>query len=126
MTFGGAIYRLDPGAAAGDAADMIDGGIGDDSLFGGLGNDTLLGAQGNDVLTGGAGNDNMRGGAGNDTYVVIDNSDTVNEAIAGSSGIDTVQSSISFSLANSARLLGPVEKSDAHRLRRYQTAPAMP
>ncbi len=109
VTFGGAIYRLDPGAAAGDAADMIDGGIGDDSLFGGAGNDTLLGAEGNDVLTGGAGNDNMRGGAGNDTYVVIDNSDTVNEAIAGSGGIDTIQSSISFTLANTARLLGAVE-----------------
>ena len=105
----GAIYRLDPGAAAGDAADMIDGGIGDDSLFGGVGNDTLLGAQGNDILTGGAGNDNMRGGAGNDTYIVIDGSDILNEAIAGSSGIDTVQSSISFSLANSARLLGMIE-----------------
>ena len=109
VTFGGAIYRLDPGAAAGDAADMIDGGIGDDSLFGGAGSDTLLGAEGNDVLTGGSGNDNMRGGAGNDTYVVIDNSDTVNEAIAGSGGIDTIQSSISFTLANTARLLGTVE-----------------
>jgi Ca2+-binding RTX toxin-like protein len=109
VTFGGAIYRLDPGAAAGDAADMIDGGIGDDSLLGGIGNDTLLGAQGNDVLTGGNGNDSMRGAAGDDTYVIIDNSDTVNEAIAGSSGIDTIQSSISFSLANTARLLGAVE-----------------
>ena len=109
VTFGGAIYRLDPGAAAGDAADMIDGGIGDDSLLGGIGNDTLLGAQGNDVLTGGAGNDNMYGGAGNDTYVVNVDGDTVNEAIAGSSGIDTVQASISFSLANSSRLLGSAE-----------------
>src|SRR5688572_751547 len=109
VTLTGAIYRLDPGAAAGDAADMIDGGIGDDSLFGGIGNDILLGAQGNDILTGGAGHDNMGGGAGNDTYIVIDGNDTVNEAIAGSSGIDTVQSSISLSLVNSARLLGTVE-----------------
>ncbi|HKP25759.1 MAG TPA: PQQ-dependent sugar dehydrogenase [Dongiaceae bacterium] len=108
VTFGGAIYRLDPGPAAGDAADMIDGGIGDDSLFGGVGNDTLIGAQGNDALTGGAGNDNMRGGAGDDTYIA-DGGDIVNESVAGSGGIDTVQSSISFSLANSARLLGMVE-----------------
>ena len=109
VTFGGAIYRLDPGIAAGDAADMIDGGIGDDSLFGGAGIDTLLGAEGNDTLNGGGGNDNMRGGAGDDTYVVIDNNDTVDEAIAGSGGIDTIQASISFGLAATARLLGMVE-----------------
>jgi Ca2+-binding RTX toxin-like protein len=108
VTFGGAIYRLDPGIAAGDAADMIDGGVGDDSLFGGIGNDTLLGAAGNDVLTGGAGSDNLLGGTGNDLYIVIDNTETINEAVAGG-GIDLVQSSISFSLANSARLLGMVE-----------------
>jgi Ca2+-binding RTX toxin-like protein len=108
VTFGGAIYRLDPGAAAGDAADMIDGGIGDDSVFGGAGNDTLLGAAGNDVLTGGAGKDTMRGGAGDDTYVVIDSGDIVDEAIAGSGGIDTVQSSISFTLT-SASSRGAIE-----------------
>ena len=35
--------------------------------------------------------------------------DTVNESLAGSTGIDTVQSSISFSLANTTRVLGSVE-----------------
>jgi len=108
VTLGGAIYRLEPGAAAGDAADMIDGGIGDDSLFGGVGNDTLLGADGNDALNGGAGNDTLRGGAGDDTYIVIDGSDIVDEAAAGSGGIDTIQSSIGFSLAATS-LRGVIE-----------------
>ena len=36
-------------------------------------------------------------------------SDIVNESLAGSNGIDTVRSSISFSLANTARVLGSVE-----------------
>ncbi len=94
VTLTGAIYRLDPGIAAGDAADMIDGGIGDDSLFGGVGNDTLLGAQGNDILTGGAGNDNMRGGAGNDTLaggIGADSLDggTGNDLMKGGTGNDT-------------------------------------
>ena len=46
---------------------------------------------------------------GNDVYVVDNAGDIVNESLAGSSGIDTVQSSISFSLANTARVLGAVE-----------------
>ena len=58
------------------------------------------------TLDGGAGADNMRGGAGNDVYVVDNAGDIVNESLAGSNGIDTVQSSISFSLANTARVLG--------------------
>ena len=57
----------------------------------------------------GPGADNMRGGAGNDVYVVDNAGDIVDESMAGSNGIDTVQSSISFSLANTARVLGAVE-----------------
>ena len=51
----------------------------------------------------------MRGGAGNDVYVVDNASDIVNESLTGSNGADTVQSSISFSLANTSRVLGSVE-----------------
>ncbi|HEV8389705.1 MAG TPA: PQQ-dependent sugar dehydrogenase [Dongiaceae bacterium] len=109
VTFGGAIYRLDPGIAAGDSADAIDGGAGNDSLFGGQGDDTLLGGLGNDILTGGVGADDLRGGADNDTYVIDNAGDIVNESVAGSTGSDTVQSSISFSLANASRVLGAVE-----------------
>jgi Ca2+-binding RTX toxin-like protein len=109
VTFTGAIYRLDPGIAAGDGADMIDGGAGNDGIFGGAGNDTLTGGAGIDTLTGGAGVDNLRGGAGNDVYVIDDANDIINESLAGSNGVDTVASSVSFSLANTARLLGAVE-----------------
>lgn len=63
-------------------------------LTGGAGNDTLNGQNGNDTLDGGTGNDTMLGGAGDDTYSVDAALDVVNEAIAGSSGTDTVNSSI--------------------------------
>ena len=66
----GAIYRLDPGIAAGDGADRIDGGTGNDTLFGG---------QGNDVLIGGVGADTMQGSIGNDVYVVDNAGDIVSE-----------------------------------------------
>jgi Ca2+-binding RTX toxin-like protein len=72
-------------------------------------NNVLTGNAGVNLLNGGFGADNMRGGAGNDVYVVDNASDIVNESLSGSSGVDTVQSSISFSLANTARVLGSVE-----------------
>jgi len=109
VTLAGAIYRLDPGIAAGDGADTIDGGGGNDSLSGGPGHDSLLGGDGDDTLAGGAGVDDMRGGAGNDVYVVDNPRDIVNERLAGSDGIDSIASSTSFSFANGARILGAVE-----------------
>lgn len=109
VTLGGAIYRLNPGIAAGDGADTIEGGAGNDRLFGGEGNDILNGDAGADSLTGGARDDIMRGGADNDIYVVNNTNDTIDESVAGSSGLDTVQSAISFSLSNTARILGAVE-----------------
>ena len=42
----------------------------------------------------------MRGGAGNDTYIVNSTDDIVDEFVIGSNGIDTVMSSVGFSLAN--------------------------
>ena len=51
----------------------------------------------------------MRGRGGNDFYVVDNADDTVDEAFAGSGGNDTVRSSFSFSLANSAHVLGQLE-----------------
>lgn len=109
VTLPGAIYRLNPGVAAGDGADTIEGGSGNDKLFGGEGNDILNGDAGADSLHGGARDDIMRGGADNDIYVINNTNDTVDESVAGSSGLDTVQSAISFTLSNTARILGAVE-----------------
>jgi len=64
-------------------------------LTGTVGNDTLSGAGGNDTLDGGAGDDSLVGGAGNDLYIVDSLADTLVEA----SGIDTVQTSLTFTLA---------------------------
>ena len=72
-------------------------------------NNALYGNTGMNVLNGAAGADTMRGRGGNDTYVVDNVNDTVDEAFAGSGGNDTVRSSISFSLANSAHVLGQLE-----------------
>ena len=56
----------------------------------------IIGNSGNNTLDGGAGADTMTGGAGNDTYVVDDVGDVVVEG--ASEGIDTVQTSVSYTL----------------------------
>lgn len=80
---------------------VLDGGDGNDTLNGGDGNDTLIGGNGNDRLAGDAGADTMTGGAGNDIYEVDNASDIVNEAV-GDGGVDTVMTSVSFSLTGTA------------------------
>ncbi|MFC5481634.1 calcium-binding protein, partial [Microvirga aerilata] len=76
-------------------ADSLNGGSGHDHLRGAGGNDILTGGIGADTLNGGAGADTMSGSAGNDTYV-IDALDRIIETPDG--GIDTVQSSASYTL----------------------------
>jgi Ca2+-binding RTX toxin-like protein len=71
------------------------GNGGTDRLFGNGGNDTLTTGAGNDLLNGGTGGDTMTGGAGNDTYIVDNLNDVVIE-LSTHSGIDLVQSTVSF------------------------------
>jgi Ca2+-binding RTX toxin-like protein len=74
-------------------------------INGNVGNNTLDGGIGNDTLNGGAGIDTLIGGAGNDVYVVDSITDTLTELLAGAAGgIDTVQSSVTFSLAAIANI----------------------
>ncbi|WP_161974657.1 putative Ig domain-containing protein [Piscinibacter terrae] len=77
--------------------DNLVGGAGNDTLSGLAGNDTLTGNAGNDRLDGGAGNDTMKGGTGDDVYVVDSTSDVVTEN--ASEGIDTVESTVTLTLA---------------------------
>src|SRR5215207_2526802 len=81
---------------AGDGDDIVYTGGGNDLIDGGAGSDTLDGGDGNDTLIGGTGADAMTGGAGDDLYIVDNTGDTVIEAAGG--GIDTVQSSITYTL----------------------------
>jgi Ca2+-binding RTX toxin-like protein len=78
-------------------SNIITGNSVANSLFGADGNDSLFGAAGNDTLNGGLGSDTLSGGLGNDTYIVESSADVVIEAT--SEGTDTIQSSVSFSLA---------------------------
>ncbi len=63
----------------------------------------LTGNTGNNTLDGGAGNDAMSGGAGNDIYIVDSISDTVTEN--ANEGVDTVQSSVAFTLGTNVENL---------------------
>jgi len=77
----------------------IDGtGNGDNNyLIGNIATNTLIGLAGNDTLDGGAGVDSLVGGLGNDLYIIDNIGDVVVEAAA--SGTDTVQSSLTYTLA---------------------------
>ncbi len=76
--------------------DMLFGNAGNDRLYGGAGADQLFGGAGNDLLDGGAGVDLLSGGAGDDIYVIDNAGDQILDF--GSDGIDTVRSSIGYTL----------------------------
>ncbi|PSF38270.1 calcium-binding protein [Aphanothece hegewaldii CCALA 016] len=82
----------------GTGNDFIYGSSGNEFYYGEDGNDTLKGYLGNDYLDGGIGDDSLEGGTGNDTYVVDSALDVVNETSTIATEIDTVLSSISYTL----------------------------
>ena len=75
----------------------------DNRLTGNSGDNTLIGGAGNDRLDGGLGADTLIGGMGDDTYIVDNPGDSVIE-LAGE-GIDTVKSSVSWSLSDNVENL---------------------
>jgi serralysin len=62
--------------------------------------DSLTGDAGNNILNGGTGVDTLTGGNGNDTYIVDNLRDLVIETNSAKTQIDTVQSSVNFTLGN--------------------------
>jgi Ca2+-binding RTX toxin-like protein len=86
----------------GDGRDIVEGGAGNDTLYGEMADDQVYGGDGSDYLDGGPGADIMDGGGGNDSYVVDNAGDQVRDKyLTPDEGIDTVYSSISYSLNDS-------------------------
>ncbi|TAN53146.1 MAG: matrixin family metalloprotease [Methylococcaceae bacterium] len=73
-----------------------------ENLAGGAGNDSLTGNAADNRIDGGAGADTLAGGDGNDAYGVDNVADVVSEsnALSAGGGIDTVDSSVSYMLAD--------------------------
>jgi Ca2+-binding RTX toxin-like protein len=87
---------------------QIAGNDSDNNLSGLDGSDTLSGGAGADTLIGGVGLDSLVGGTGDDTYGIDNVSDRISEA--GGDGIDTVRSSVTFSLVeNGTTVQGAIE-----------------
>lgn len=101
------LYEID-NVIGGTVNDTLSGNQFANVLSGRGGNDLLRGSLGADTLDGGTGADTMTGGIDNDVYVVDNIADVVDELNDGGDGVDTVRSSISFSLA-STRAVGDVE-----------------
>ncbi|MGE0859311.1 MAG: calcium-binding protein [Gammaproteobacteria bacterium] len=89
-------------------------GAGNDVLRGGAGDDRLNAGAGNDVLDGGRGIDIMIGGTGKDIYVVDNRADRVAEG--SKAGIDTVRSSVHWTMPNGVEELILTGKKSLHAI----------
>ena len=92
---------LDEDLIGSGVSDRLEGRGGKDRLYGKEGDDLLYGGAGDDQLIGGLGTDLMFGGTGNDAYEVDNTGDVVSEETSpgiDDGGVDTVKSSISFTL----------------------------
>lgn len=94
--------------------DEISGSPGNDILNGTEGDDIILGLAGHDYIDGGMGGDIMVGGAGNDTYIVDSVSDSVREL--EDEGVDSVQSSVSYTLPDNVENLELVGNSSINAI----------
>ncbi|GAB4239985.1 MAG: hypothetical protein Kow0049_27670 [Stanieria sp.] len=78
------------------------------SSINGTGNilhNTITGNSGFNLIDGGAGNDTMIGGTGNDNYIVDSTADVVTETSTLITEIDTVFSSVNYTLSNNVESL---------------------
>jgi Ca2+-binding RTX toxin-like protein len=90
-------------------------------ITGNAAKNVLSGNAGNDTLDGGAGADTLIGGDGADSYYVDSTGDVVTEtsAVASTGGIDTVYSTLNYSLGNNLEnlsLLGTAYKASGNEL----------
>jgi Ca2+-binding RTX toxin-like protein len=101
--------NIENGVITGSLAFYLEGNDLANQLKGNGANNSLYGDAGNDTLDGGAGADTMEGMAGNDVYVRDHVNDVVDESVAGSSGVDTVQSALTINLTDATHFKGAVE-----------------
>ena len=85
------------GANGGNIENLTLTGTALNGIGNGLAN-SIVGNAENNMLDGGTNIDTLNGGAGNDTYIVDTITDIITEAATVGAGIDTVQSSVSYSL----------------------------
>ncbi|MBI3380523.1 MAG: hypothetical protein HY019_00825 [Aquabacterium sp.] len=74
-------------------------------ITGGSGDDKLIGTTGDDTLDGGVGVDTLTGDTGNDTYLVDNTGDVVQEYNGLNDGVDTVISTVDYTLPGSVENL---------------------